>query len=143
MSKMRRTGFTVVLWTVFVACGGNGAGGVMGEPGDRSDVDRVVEIETTNALEFDPATIDVDAGETIEFQISNVADVEHEFVLGAMHEHSEGMQHGGDPGATGTMEPGGAATIVWTFPEAGEATFACYIDNHDQAGMTGTIKISD
>ena len=116
---------------------------VAGEPGDPSEVDRVIEIDATNALEFEPSSIDVAAGETIEFKISNAADVDHEFVLGAEHEHHAGMEHGGDPGATGTIAPGGSATVVWTFPEAGEANFACYIANHNEAGMTGTIKISE
>lgn len=124
------------------ACSKAGSGEAVGEPGDEADVDQVIEIDMTNDLSFDPSEIDVSAGETVEFRLTNTASSPHEFVLGPAHEHSEGMQHA-EENATGEVEPGGNASVIWSFPEAGEATFACYIDGHNEAGMTGTVTVSE
>lgn len=122
-----------------VACS-NGTG-APGEPGTASEVDRVVEIEATNELRFDPSEIEAEAGETIEFKITNVASSEHEFVLGSAGEHSDDM-HYTEANATGTIEPGASASVIWHFTEAGEVQFACHVAGHDKQGMTGTVSIS-
>jgi uncharacterized cupredoxin-like copper-binding protein len=129
---------------MLVTLGACGKGGeLLGEPGDEANVDRVIAIETTDQLRFDPSTIEVDKGETIEFQITNAAQSEHEFVLGpGGHEHSDGMDMG-DPNSTGPVTPGDTVSLVWDFTTAGEVVFACHIAGHDKQGMTGTITISD
>lgn len=114
-----------------------------GSPGDPSAIDRVIEIDATNDLEFEPASIEVSAGETVELRVNNVADVDHELVLGPQHEHHEGMDHSNDPSGTGAIKPGASGSVVWEFTEAGEVTFACYIANHNQAGMTGTVAVAE
>lgn len=127
----------------FVACN-KGGGELTGEPGDAADADRVVTLDATNELRFEPDSIDVEQGETIEFQISNVADVDHEFVLGPLHAHDAGMHHAAtDPSATGPISPGDVASVVWTFTDAGQVEFACYIAGHNEAGMTGTVEIAE
>lgn len=138
-------GIVVLTFVLFSgACGNDGGGGesALGEEGVGSQVDRVIEIETSDQLRFDPSEIEVQAGETIEFKISNVASSPHEFVLGPAHEHSDDMQHGA-ANATGEIEPGGDASVVWSFPDAGETAFACHIDDHDKAGMIGTVTVSE
>jgi uncharacterized cupredoxin-like copper-binding protein len=114
----------------------------LGEAGDEAEVDRVIEITTSDDLRFDPSEISVEAGETIEFHVTNEASSQHEFVLGPTHDHDEGMQHG-DASATGAIDPGDSASVVWYFPEAGETSFACHIANHDKSGMTGTVTVSE
>ncbi len=116
-------------------------GTVTGEAGDPATVDEVIEISTTDQLRFDPDSIEVEVGQTIEFRIMNEGTGEHEFVLGSLHEHGAGMQHG-DPSTTGQLEPGATGSVVWTFPEAGSVTFACYVAGHNEQGMTGTITVS-
>lgn len=116
---------------------------VLGAPGDAGAVDRVITLDATNELEFEPSTIEVRAGETVELQVNNVADVDHELALGPEHEHHEGMDHSDDPAGTGRIEPGESASLVWEFTEAGEVHFACYVANHNEAGMTGTITVTD
>ena len=123
------------------ACSDEGGGTVTGEPGDSAAVDEVVEITTSDQLRFTPDVIDVEAGQTIEFQITNDATGEHEFVLGAAHDHEAGMQHS-DPSSTSPIAPGETASVYWSFPEAGSVTFACYIAGHNEQGMTGTINVS-
>lgn len=135
---------TYLLATIFVlsavACSDPAA--APGEPGTASEVDRVVEIEATNELRFDPSEIDAEVGETIEFKITNAASSEHEFVLGSSaDEHSEDMHHT-ETNATGTIEPGASASVIWRFTASGEVQFACHIAGHDKQGMTGTISVS-
>lgn len=130
---------------VLVALGGacsKEAAAELGEPGDAADVDQVIEIDMTDQLRFDPSEIDVAAGDTVEFRLTNVASSPHEFVLGPTHEHSDDMQHA-EENSTGAIEAGGTASVIWSFPEAGEAAFACYIDGHNEAGMTGTVTVSE
>ena len=112
-----------------------------GEPGNASEVDRVIEIETTNELRFDPSEIEAEAGETIEFKITNAASSEHEFVLGPAHEHTDDMHHSAE-NATGAIQPDASASVIWHFTDAGETQFACHIAGHDKQGMTGTVSIS-
>ena len=130
-----------VVALLVTACGGD-SDAAIGEAGDESEVDRVIEIETTDELRFDPSEIDVDAGETIEFQITNVASSPHEFVLGPAHEHSDDMHHA-EANATGEIAPGESASVIWSFPEGGETQFACHIADHDKSGMTGTVTVSE
>lgn len=130
---------------LMVAVGGacsKEAGTDLGEPGDEADVDQVIEIDMTDKLTFDPSAIGVSAGETVEFRLTNTASSPHEFVLGPTHEHSDDMQHAED-NSTGALQPGAKASVIWSFPEAGEAAFACYIDGHNEAGMTGTVTVSE
>jgi uncharacterized cupredoxin-like copper-binding protein len=122
------------------ACSKDGT--LMGAAGDAAAVDEVIEISTTDRLRFDPDSVTVAAGETIEFEVTNGATGEHEFVLGPLHEHTAGMQHG-DPSSTGVLESGDMGSVIWTFPEAGEVTFACYVEGHNEQGMTGTITITE
>ena len=115
---------------------------MLGEVGDPADVSRVIEITTSNELRFTPSDIEVKAGETIEFKITNEANTQHEFVIGPTHTHTSGMHHG-EPNATGPIDPGDTASVIWYFPEAGETAFACHIAGHDKSGMTGTITITE
>jgi uncharacterized cupredoxin-like copper-binding protein len=137
----RRATFLLVVALLVPAVACSKAATLTGEAGAGSDVDRIVEIETTNDLRFDPSEIEAEVGETIEFRVTNVASSEHEFVLGPQHEHTADMQHT-EASATGALEPGDSASVIWYFTEAGEVEFACYISNHNQSGMTGTISIS-
>lgn len=139
----RRASHFLAAALLLVAAGCSKGAAATGEPGSAAEVDRVVEIETTNELRFDPSEVDVQVGETIEFNITNVASSEHEFVLGAVaHEHTDGMSHG-ESNATGTIEPGSSASVIWHFTEAGEVAFACHVAGHGKQGMTGTITISE
>lgn len=143
MTKLLRTLLMVLMLVaplVLAACSEKG-GTVTGEAGDPADVDEVVEITTSDQLRFTPDAIEVEAGQTIEFQITNDATGEHEFVLGAAHDHEPGMMHS-DPSSTGPIAPGETASVYWSFPEAGTVTFACYIAGHNEQGMTGTINVS-
>jgi uncharacterized cupredoxin-like copper-binding protein len=114
----------------------------LGEPGDPAEVDRTVAV-TADEFSFDPDSVDVSVGDTIEFVITNEGQSQHEFAIGAQHQHDPGMVHDASSGGTGPLQPGEERTLVWSFTEAGETSFACYIAGHNEQGMTGTITVSE
>lgn len=139
----------------------------IGQPGTDAKVDRVIEI-SMDEMSYSPNTLEVTAGETVRFKISNEGQVVHEFNLGtpeswAAHEgemkammqkgmmsmrrvHHEKMQEMGmahdDPNSV-LLEPGESAEIVWTFPEHGRIGYACNVPGHLEAGMKGNVDLTE
>ena len=116
------------------------------------DVDRMVEVSMTD-LAFSPDDLNVTAGETITFRVSNDGNLVHEFRLSNAHrieEHiAEGHQghgdenggHHGDVDVTLELAAGDSGELTVTFPE--DATLfteiACLIPGHYEAGMKGAL----
>lgn len=124
---------------VFAACGGGDGddegAGTLGEAADAADADVTIEVIADDPFEFDPTSIEVEAGQTVLFQVTNEGDIDHEFQIG-----------GGAGGHAGhSMEghlhlpAGESGEMAWSFPEAGEVEFACHIAGHYESGMKGTI----
>lgn len=119
--------------------------------------DRTVEIAMTE-FAFEPASLTVVAGETIEFVVTNDGVVPHEFRLSNAHrieEHiasghedhgdeGEGGHHEGDADVVIEVEAGATDTVTVTFPE--DATIfteiACLLPGHYEAGMKGEVTYS-
>ncbi len=89
-------------------------------PADPADADRVVEVQMIDPFEFDPAQIEVIAGETVTFRV-----LDHEFVIGheATQDEHETMMD--DHGMGGEDEPnelalagGASGELTWTFADA-------------------------
>ena len=106
---------------------------------------RVIELQSTPALQFtDPSgqqvtDIPVTPGETIVFQIDNVAGFEHDFWIGTDSELSA-------PGATTDVGiPGwtsGVQTLEWVVPaDVSGLKFGCTIPGHYYT-MQGTFSVS-
>ena len=143
----------------------------IGEPGKASDVSRTVEVTAGDNF-YEPEKIEVKAGETVRFVITNTGAVVHDFTLGTaeMHvAHQKEMammvEHGViegdkinremmkmDMGGGRTMEhndpnsallePGETAELVWKFTEPMTLEFACNVPGHYESGMMGSIKVS-
>jgi len=121
----------------------------VGEPADAADADRTIDLTTLDTMAYDPATITVEAGETITFSVTNTGEAVHEFILGdqAMQdEHAEemadmgsGMVH--DEPNTLTLPPGETKELTWRFGDAGTVIYACHQPGHYQAGMRGEITV--
>lgn len=130
---------------------------------ENAEVDRTIQMDAGD-MWFDRDNLEVEAGETLEFEITNDGNLEHEFVIGdrsAQTEHREMMQnmsgnaehggHGGHNMAEGehggqmpsmTIAPGETATLVWTAPDNTEhLEYACNIPGHYESGMSGDINI--
>ncbi|MGV8918506.1 MAG: cupredoxin domain-containing protein [Pseudomonas sp.] len=132
---------------------------------------RTVEV-TLGDLYFQPSSLNVKAGETVHFVLTNKGQLRHEFNLGtaAMHSaHQQEMLKMGMTGAPMTadaghstmdhgsasggmkhddpnsvlVEPGKTAELTWTFTKVSDLQFACNYPGHYQAGMVGKVDIVD
>jgi len=126
----------------------------IGAPGDADKVARTVTIamkETANGkMLFSPANFSAKAGETIRLKFSNTGETDHEFVMDtveAILEHKKlmeqfpEMEH--DDANAIRLQPAGKGEIVWTFGKAGDYAFGCLIPGHYEAGMKGTLKVTN
>ncbi|HEU4319178.1 MAG TPA: plastocyanin/azurin family copper-binding protein [Acidimicrobiia bacterium] len=119
-----------------------------GSPAEAADADRVIEIETNDALRFEPADITVGPGETVTFRLTNDGSVVHDFTLGdqaTQDEHEaemsemNGMAH--DEPNVATIPAGETAEFTGTFDGEGTVLIGCHQPGHYAAGMTGQITV--
>ncbi|WP_158272827.1 plastocyanin/azurin family copper-binding protein [Limnohabitans sp. T6-5] len=119
-------------------------------------VSRSITVNMDDPMRFTPNQIDVHAGETIRFVVTNSGRTAHEMVLGSdedIRAHAEAMKqaaaqrlaHGSDhPHGTGaaiSVAAGQTGELVVTFADARTLQMACLIPGHYEAGMRGTIKV--
>ena len=121
---------------------------VFGSPADAAIADRVIDIETTDALTFEPTDISVATGETVTFRLTNNGVLVHDFTLGDQAtqdtheaEMSEmgGMAH--DEPNVVTIPAGETVELTWTFGDEGTVLVGCHQHGHYAAGMTGRITV--
>jgi len=120
-----------------------------GRAGDPKEAARTVTVDMSDAMRFDPATIQVRQGETVRFVVKNSGRTLHEMVLGtgkSLAEHAElmkkhpGMEH--DEPHMLHVKPGTTEEMVWQFTKAGEFRYGCLIPGHYEAGMAGKVKVT-
>jgi len=158
MNTHCRNAVLAVLATTFAAiaaASGNHAGGhghdaadAFGKPGDATKADRIVKVDMTDSMRFNPSTLAIKQGETVRFVVSNSGHLKHELVLGTekeLKEHYEAMKKNpemehADPGMV-TLAPGKTGEIVWQFTKAGKVDFACLQPGHYDAGMKGSVMV--
>ncbi|MBD3624963.1 MAG: cupredoxin domain-containing protein [Rhodobacteraceae bacterium] len=148
-----------------LASPGHGEKPDIGQAGDVSKIDQVIEVGMTE-MAFDPEEIEIETGTTVKFIVTNAGRAVHEFNLGTesmwddhrgemremmkkglmtMRElrHDKmmeaGMMH--DDANSVLLEPGETAEIIWTFSGEEEVGFACNVPGHREAGMVGSFKI--
>lgn len=130
--------------------GGHGASqpAAIGKPGNPAKVSRTITVDMTDAMRFTPDKIDVKAGETIRFKVTNSGKIRHEMVLGTpadldghyqMMLKDPGMRHE-EPNSV-SLEAGKTGDIVWTFDKAGSVAFGCLEPGHYPAGMKGAVSV--
>ncbi len=120
------------------------------------DVDRTVEV-AMEEFAFEPSEFEAMGGETIEFVVSNLGVVEHEFRLSNEHrivEHLAAGHADHDDQAAGEhheggdvillVEPGETGSVIVTFGEdtALYSEVACLIPGHYEAGMKAPMRLS-
>ena len=117
-------------------------------PPDDTAEPRTIEVSMTDELRFEPDEFTVAPGETIRFEVTNVGQTAHEFLLGdeaAQAEFEEEMgggetDHGSHSGVS--VEPGQTETFDYTFgAEPGEILAGCHEPGHYDAGMVATVRI--
>jgi len=149
------------------ASAGAGHGVPFGKAGDVAEADRTIKV-IADDIHFDIDRIDVKAGETIRFVITNTGAALHEFNIATPDGHKSHqaemqkmMDHGmmsadghmgsahakAMPGMTHNdpnsvlVKPGETRELVWTFTKATHLEFACNVPGHYEAGMKGEIIV--
>jgi uncharacterized cupredoxin-like copper-binding protein len=130
-----------------VTAGPLGAAGLLVLAGcggaDPPAASREVRIAATAELRFSPDRVTARPGETVAFVIENTSQVGHEFAIGDAEfqaRHGTGGHAGHDAAGGKSVEvgPGKTARLVFTMPQEAPV-FACHVDDHDAAGMTGRV----
>lgn len=106
---------------------------------------RVIEV-IMSEFAFSPSFIEVAAGETVTFRVTNEGVIEHEFRLideeaMAHHDHDHGHEANAE-GVFVMVQPGDTAELTLAFGE--DVTFdefACLIPGHYEAGMEGVLTV--
>jgi uncharacterized cupredoxin-like copper-binding protein len=123
-----------------------------GDPMEAADASRVIEVKALDDFTFDPASIMIEAGETVTFRVENVGLLDHDFTLGdpeTQDEHeaemvemaaSGDMAMHDDPNAFG-LTSGEVKEMTWHFTATDEILFGCHTPGHYPAGMVGSITI--
>ena len=155
------------------ACGDDGdsgaeAGGSLDASSDASGTEenpRTIDVDMVDNA-FEPAEVEVTAGETVRFVFSNDGAVAHDAVVGdeaAQDDHEAEMRsaeetdgemdemdemgHGSTSGegndeAAITVEPGEEGAITHTFDSAGDSLVGCHEPGHYAAGMKIVVNIA-
>ena len=119
-----------------------------GRSGVPSNISRTVEVIMDDRMRFEPAHLNVKAGETVHFRVKNNGRLPHEMVIGTLQElqaHAEQMRSMRDmphdePGAI-ALDAGQQGDLLWQFGAPATLDFACLIAGHLEAGMKGTIEV--
>jgi len=131
-----------------------------GHKGESSKATRTIDIEASEIM-FNMTALEVSAGETVRFVVSNKGEQPHEFTIGdgtyqelarRMMTHMTEMgldasssEHTAlheSAGNTVTLGVGETKEIVWTFTKAGTFEFSCNIPGHSEVGMKGAIAVN-
>ena len=115
-----------------------------------TQADRTVSVRMFDDMRYEPERFDVDAGDTVRFEVTNSGEVRHEFFIGTTDEHREHademreLDHADEahanPAAV-SVEPGETGTLDYTFDEAGELLVGCHEPGHYEAGMVAPITV--
>jgi len=99
---------------------------------------RVIAVDATGSLTFDPNSIALVAGEVVRFEITNTAGFVHNLYIGApadIDARNTAALQGTADFTTGTE------TLTYTVPASGDLAFACLVPGHLEAGMRGTVAL--
>lgn len=121
----------------------------IGRPGVEGHINRTVKVNMTDDMRFSPDKLQVKAGDTIRFVVSNSGKIRHELVFGtemqlkahyaAMLKNPE-MRHADDNQIS--LEPGKNGELIWQFTQSGTVNFACLQPGHYDAGMKGSVIVA-
>lgn len=118
--------------------------------GGTDEAERTISVRMFDDMRYEPERFDVDAGDTVRFEVTNSGEIRHEFFIGstdAHREHADEMrerEHADEahanPAAV-TVEPGETGTLEYTFDEAGGLLVGCHEPGHYEAGMVAPITV--
>jgi uncharacterized cupredoxin-like copper-binding protein len=122
----------------------------VGGPVNSAHATRTIELTTNDSMAFEPASIQVSAGEVVTFIVTNTGKMAHEFTLGdeaMQREHADAMAHmpsdmHHDFPNSITIQPGHTERLTWHFGHAGMLEYACHEPGHYDAGMRGHLTVT-
>jgi uncharacterized cupredoxin-like copper-binding protein len=103
---------------------------------------RVVHLDMTDALKFTPATVQVKAGESVRFVLTNSGTAVHEFQVGPADKVAADEVDGVIVVEKDELDAGSTRAVDYTFVSTGAFAFACHEPGHYEAGMKGTVAIA-
>ncbi|MDX2380284.1 MAG: cupredoxin domain-containing protein [Acidimicrobiia bacterium] len=115
---------------VLAGCGGGDDGG-----GNGGDPARTIAVSATEYQFIAEAGIEIAAGETIEFEVTNDGEVTHEMQVLTSDAKTLGQ--------TPEIPPSQQATVTVTFEEAGVFQVICDIDDHLSRGQRAQFEVTD
>jgi uncharacterized cupredoxin-like copper-binding protein len=109
----------------------------------------LIEVQLTDALRIEPATMAVPSGVPVTFVVTNTGVTDHEFFLGdeeAQAAHEAEMQEMGGMGHDEEMgigvEPGETKELTVMLPKTDSIIAGCHVAGHYAGGMKATVEIS-
>ncbi len=99
---------------------------------------RVISIDVTDLLLFDPTTVSVQQGETITFKIHNAGKAVHEFKVGPMQDVFDDLESAPE---VADINPGTTKSLTYTFTGTGPYAYACHAPGHYENGMIGFVNV--
>lgn len=108
-------------------CGGDDNSGASGGEA------RSVEIATVEYAFVARDSITIEAGETIEFVVTNEGEIDHEMEV--LTDASRRL------GKTDRIAPGASDSLIVTFEDAGVYTVICDIDDHRSRGQVAEFTV--
>ena len=144
MGQQRRVLGLVAAVVVVAGCGGGGHE-------SHSSADRVINVAMRD-IAFDPAAVEVKAGETVRFVFHNEGQIRHDAFIGdeaAQAEHEKEMREAGSDGKDGhgdghgiTVDPGDIGSLTHTFKAGDALVIGCHEIGHYAAGMKVAVTVS-
>jgi uncharacterized cupredoxin-like copper-binding protein len=118
-----------------------------GGRGNPAEVSRTIRVDAKD-IGFMMKQIQVKAGETIRFVVTNKGQIPHEFAIASAKEHEEhsammaqmpDMVHE-EPNVI-SLKPGETKELVWRFGSDTGIEFSCNLPGHREQGMKGAFRL--
>ena len=116
---MKKLLAVTLLGLTLAACGGGATGAE-------------VSVQALDTFVFSPATLSAQVGQAVSVTLENAGVLEHNFVIDEFSV-SAGPVQGGQTSAPVTFTPSAAGTY----------TYYCNVPGHREAGMEGTLTVSE
>ena len=129
MSRKACLAMLALIGSLLAACAGPSAAAPASNKPASSP--QAVEVRSTDALRFEPATITVKKGTPVRVTLTNNTALEHDWVV----DNVDGKKIQAHAG------PKASATVEFTPTAAGTQEFYCSIPGHREAGMKGTLIV--
>jgi plastocyanin len=114
-------GCTLLTGLLLAGCGGGSS-----TPGAQR-----ITVKAQDTFAFDPATLTAQVGQTVEINLENVGVLEHNLVIDELSV------------SAGPVQGGQSSSASFTPTAAGTLVYYCNVPGHREAGMEGTLTVTE